>query len=63
MGPQVAERDSVASPALLAEAAAERTGDRRDGGSLAEDAALVIGWPQTIRTLLRVVRPYRGQWR
>ena len=29
-------------------------------GSLSADAAQV-DWPDTIRTLLRVVRPYRGQ--
>jgi ATP-binding cassette subfamily C protein CydCD len=61
MGPQVAERDVEAAPALLAEA--PPTDGPATGAvttSLSEDAAAVT-WPQTIRTLLRVVRPYRGQ--
>jgi ATP-binding cassette subfamily C protein CydCD len=64
MGPQVAERaevatDLVASPDLPAgpEAATERGAVVT---SIAEDAAQV-GWPDTIRTLLRVVSPYRRQ--
>ncbi|MEA2774082.1 MAG: ATP-binding cassette, subfamily bacterial CydCD [Acetobacteraceae bacterium] len=61
MGSQLGERDAVVVPLLAAEAG------RPDGPatgavveSLSQDAAQVT-WPATIRTLLRVVRPYRGQ--
>ena len=61
MGPQLGERDAEVEPLLAAEAAqpdAPATGAVVN--SLSEDAANVT-WPATIRTLLRVVRPYRGQ--
>jgi ATP-binding cassette subfamily C protein CydCD len=61
MGPQLGERDGLVAPLLAAEAVrpdAPATGVVV--GSLSEDAAQVT-WPATIRTLLRVVRPYRGQ--
>ena len=46
LGPPDSQPDALASGAVV--------------GSLSEDAAQV-SWPATIRTLLRVVRPYRGQ--
>ncbi len=61
MGPQLEERDATIRPLLETE---EARPDAPDAGSvvipLSEDAAQV-SWPDTIRTLLRVVRPYRGQ--
>jgi len=61
MGPQLAAADTVLAPASEPEAAAEdRAATGATAGSLADDAAHV-GWPQTIRTLLQVVRPYRRQ--
>ena len=71
MGPQLAERDGPIPDSVvdeIAEAAATEAGgmitspEERGiaAASLSEDAAAVT-WPQTIRTLLRVVRPYRGQ--
>jgi ATP-binding cassette, subfamily B, bacterial len=61
MGPQLGERDGMLPP--LAVAGAVAPGAQATGAvvsSLSGDAAQV-GWPETIRTLLRVVRPYRGQ--
>ena len=61
MAPQLGDRDTPAEPVLTAEAArsdAQATGSVTV--SLSEDAAQVT-WPATIRTLLRVVFPYRGQ--
>ncbi len=60
MGPQVAEaRDSEI--ALLEPAARQtETATSVVVTSIADDAASV-GWPETIRTLMRFVRPYRGQ--
>jgi ATP-binding cassette subfamily B protein len=61
MGSQLGERDGEVVPLLAAEAArpdAPATG--AVVASLSDDAAQVT-WPATIRTLLRVVRPYRGQ--
>jgi ATP-binding cassette subfamily C protein CydCD len=61
MGPQLGERNSSTAPLLAIDAA--RSDAPSTGvvvGSLSEDAAQVT-WPATIRTLLRVVRPYRGQ--
>ncbi|MDR3530451.1 MAG: ABC transporter ATP-binding protein [Rhodopila sp.] len=61
MGPQLSERDSVMAPSLATEAARpDAPATTAVVSSLAEDAAQVT-WPATIRTLLRVVRPYRGQ--
>ncbi len=67
MGPQLAERDKVLPTRPAASAAADEAagppGPATSGAavaSLAEDAA-EVGWPATIRTLLRVVRPYRAQ--
>jgi ATP-binding cassette subfamily B protein len=68
MGPQLAERDVVlperpADGSAAVEEAAEPADSATAGavvGSLAEDAS-EVGWPATIRTLLRVVRPYKGQ--
>ncbi len=61
MGPQLGDRDGVITPLRAAEAA--RT-DAADTGAvvspLSEDAAQVT-WPATIRTLMRVVRPYHAQ--
>ena len=61
MAPQLGERDGEVVPLLAAEAG--RTDAPATGAvvaTLSEDAAQVT-WPATIRTLLRVVRPYRGQ--
>ena len=62
MGPQVTEHDGVVMEDALVDAAAAEGG--QTGGapvvSLSQDATQV-GWPQTIRTLLRVVRPYPWQ--
>jgi ATP-binding cassette, subfamily B, bacterial len=62
MGPQLGERDGVIAPSPAVEAsgpgAAAETG--AVVSALSDDAAQV-SWPDTIRTLLRVVRPYRGQ--
>ena len=60
MGPQLGERDGVVSPLVPDMATPDAAGSGVVVGSLAEDAAQVT-WPATIRTLLRVVRPYRGQ--
>jgi ATP-binding cassette, subfamily B, bacterial len=61
MAPQLAERDTVLAPLVAPEAGhAEPAETGAMVSSLTEDAAHV-GWPQTIRTLLRVVGPYRGQ--
>ncbi len=62
MGPQMAEtRDSEL---VLLEPAVRQTETETATSatvtSIAEDAASV-GWPETIRTLLGFVRPYRGQ--
>jgi ATP-binding cassette subfamily C protein CydCD len=60
MGPQLAETtgSAILAPSVPPEAIAAQTGPV--SASLAEDAA-VVGWPETIRTLLRVVRPYHAQ--
>jgi ATP-binding cassette subfamily B protein len=61
MGPQLGERDGDIANLLPTEAAApDAPATGAVVGSLSADAALVT-WPATIRTLLRVVRPYRGQ--
>jgi ATP-binding cassette subfamily C protein CydCD len=61
MGSQLGERDSGAVT-LLAKDTAEPDAPASGAivSSLSEDAA-AVSWPATIRTLLRVVRPYRGQ--
>ena len=61
MAPQLGERDATVTPLLAANPSrpdAQATGPITE--NLSEDAAQVT-WPATIRTLLRVVRPYRGQ--
>lgn len=61
MRPQLGERDSVVAPRLAADVGRpEAAAAGAVISSLAEDAAQVT-WAATIRTLLRVVRPYRGQ--
>jgi ATP-binding cassette subfamily B protein len=61
MGPQMGEREGVLTPLMAAhEEAADAPATGAVVESLSSDAAQV-GWPETIRTLLRVVRPYRGQ--
>ncbi len=66
MGSQAASEPPSAAQAEALRAAAEDAPEIRDEArgatvaSLSEDAA-TVGWPATIRTLLRVVRPYRGQ--
>ena len=62
MGPQMEEWDGGA--VVLAEPS-RRAAEVGDAGGameapLSEDAA-AVGWPDTLRTLARVVRPYRGQ--
>ena len=60
MGPQTqTETGGEALAELLPE---ETQGAERNAvvSSLSEDAA-IVGWPDTIRTLMRVVRPYHGQ--
>ena len=58
MGPQLAEREGVFVAPVAA--VTDTSGSTALVASLSEDAA-GVGWPETIRTLLRVVRPYRGQ--
>ena len=63
MGPQLAERDIDALPDLVASLEpeeAEFVPTRAVVRSLADDAVDVT-WPETIRTLLGFVRPWRGQ--
>jgi ATP-binding cassette, subfamily B, bacterial len=61
MGPQMGEREGVLTPLVAAqEAEADTPATGAVVESLSADAAQV-GWPETIRTLMRVVRPYRGQ--
>ena len=61
MGPQLGEREGVTAP-LMVDETAEPDAPASDAfvGSLSAEAGQVT-WPDTIRTLLRVVRPYRGQ--
>jgi ATP-binding cassette subfamily C protein CydCD len=62
MGPQVA--DTRDSEIVLSEPAARQaeteTATSATVTSIADDAAS-IGWPETIRTLMHFVRPYKGQ--
>ncbi len=61
MRPQLAARDGVlASPPAVETSSGDAPAASAVVASLSADAAQ-IGWPDTIRTLLRVVRPYRGQ--
>jgi ABC-type multidrug transport system fused ATPase/permease subunit len=61
MGPQVGEREGVTVPLMVDETAEpDAPASGAVAGSLSSDAAQAT-WPDTIRTLLRVVRPYRGQ--
>ncbi|HYZ21909.1 MAG TPA: ABC transporter ATP-binding protein [Rhodopila sp.] len=61
MGPQLAGHDDVvAGPAAAEPAEADTPAAGAVVTALSEDATQVT-WPQTIRTLLGVVRPYRGQ--
>jgi ATP-binding cassette, subfamily B, bacterial len=66
MGPQLQEKADDSLPAARVEDATMETtsGSARQSGmvvtALADDAAQV-SWAETIRTLLGVVRPYRGQ--
>ena len=60
MGPQT---QAAPTGETLAELAPEEARTAERGAvvaSLSQDAA-TIGWPDTIRTLMRVVRPYRGK--
>ena len=61
MGPQLGEREGVTAP-LMVDETAEPDAPASGAliGSLSSEAGQVT-WPDTIRTLLRVVRPYRGQ--
>ena len=65
MRPQVGEPDGLVGPSLAAglgrpEGQPDAPAAAAPINSLSEDANQVT-WPATIRTLLRVVRPYRGQ--
>ena len=61
MGPQVGEREGVTVPLMVDETAEpDAPASGAFVGSLSSEAGQVT-WPATIRTLLRVVRPYRGQ--
>ncbi|HXT82281.1 MAG TPA: ATP-binding cassette domain-containing protein, partial [Acetobacteraceae bacterium] len=63
MGPQIAEREEleVGAAGTPEEAARPETQAATPlVSSLSEDAAQV-GWAETVRTLMRVVRPYHGQ--
>jgi ATP-binding cassette subfamily C protein CydCD len=64
MGPQVAERTAPDADLMDLAPATARAETTRESGvvvtSLSEDAA-AVGWPDTIRTLMRVVAPYRRQ--
>ena len=61
MGSQLGEREGDIAPLLPASAVRPDAPDSGSVvGSLTEEAAGVT-WPATIRTLLRVVHPYRGQ--
>jgi ABC-type multidrug transport system fused ATPase/permease subunit len=62
MGPQLGERSDAASP-LIDLPAADAAPVEDTGAvvrSLAQDAA-DVGWPETIRTLLGFIRPWRRQ--
>jgi ATP-binding cassette subfamily C protein CydCD len=59
MGPQLEAADTDLTPSAAPEATAT---DRATTGAVASrlvDDAAHVGWPQTIHTLLQVVRPYR----
>jgi ATP-binding cassette subfamily C protein CydCD len=62
MGPQLAERSDVVAP--LDDLPATATAPTEDTSAvvrdLAQDAA-EVGWPETIRTLLGFIRPWRRQ--
>jgi ATP-binding cassette, subfamily B, bacterial len=60
MSAQLGERDGIIAPLADETAQPEAPTSRVVVSSLSTDAAQVT-WPNTIRTLLRVVRPYRGQ--
>ena len=61
MAPQLAASDTVFEPPAAPEPnAADSPAAGAAASRLTEEAAHV-GWPQTIRTLLSVVRPYRAQ--
>ncbi len=61
MGPQLGEREDVSAPLLVDETAEP---DTPAAGAIVGSLSLEAGqvtWRDTIRTLLRAVRPYRGQ--
>jgi ATP-binding cassette subfamily C protein CydCD len=64
MGPQVGERTDAAAQLPLLDVPATDTAPAEDTGAvirdLAQDAA-EVGWPETIRTLLGFIRPWRRQ--
>jgi ATP-binding cassette subfamily C protein CydCD len=62
MGPQLADRSDVVAPLddLPATEAAPTEDTSAVVRDLAQDAA-VVGWPETIRTLLGFIRPWRRQ--
>ena len=62
MGPQMAEaRDGEIVLTAPAARQVEAGNDNAAVVSAIADDAAEVGWPDTIRTLLRFVRPYRGQ--
>ena len=62
MGPQLAERNDAIAPvgALAAPSTASVEDTSAVVRDLAQDAA-TVGWPETIRTLLGFIRPWRRQ--
>ncbi len=60
MGPQLSERKDSEIIPTVPERQRVETSSGVVTTSIADDAA-EVGWPATIRTLLRFVRPYRGQ--
>ena len=63
MGPQLAERSDAIAPvgdSAPTDAAPVADTDRRGARAWREDAA-EVGWPETIRTLLGFIRPWRRQ--
>jgi ABC-type multidrug transport system fused ATPase/permease subunit len=63
MGPQLGERSDAASPLALLDLPATAAPTEETGvvvRDLAQDAA-AVGWPETIRTLLGFIRPWRRQ--
>ncbi|MBN8898908.1 MAG: ATP-binding cassette domain-containing protein, partial [Rhodospirillales bacterium] len=64
MGPQLAEHPEATltdAPAAAGEPTPHEAADTAPRVEPLAEAARQVGWPETIRTLLGVARPYRGQ--